>query len=251
MDPRLNIVVVEDHNLLRQVTVQMFTDCGHHVLGLSSAEEVEDVLGRFAPDLFVIDIGLPGEDGLSLCARLRKSHPGVGIVLVTARVMLHDKVVGYNQGADMYLPKPVDTTELLAAVHALGRRVKAAAADAGAAADADADAGAGAGAPLEAERRKLRLNQQKLTLKGRGETVALTTGEAALLAALARAPGNMLEHWQVAANLGNLTDTASKSSVEVRVARLRKKLVLASGVAAPIKAVRLQGYQLCVAVKIE
>jgi len=232
MDTRLNIVVVEDHNRLRNVTVQVLTDVGHHALGLSCAEEVEDALGSFVPDLFVIDIGLPGEDGLSLCSRLRASHPNIGIIMATARSDLHDKVQGYASGADIYLPKPVDVAELLAAVSALARRLKSVSV-------ADADT-------------TLTLHEQTLTLMGPTHNVSLTQHEALLLAALARAPRQTLEHWQVAHNLGHAGDEeSSKSSVEVRVARLRKKLALASGNAQTLKAIRLQGYKLCVVVRVQ
>jgi DNA-binding response OmpR family regulator len=230
MDTRLNIVVVEDHNRLRNVTVQVLTDVGHYALGLSCAEEVEDALGRFVPDLFVIDIGLPGEDGLSLCSRLRASHPSVGIIMATARSDLHDKVQGYACGVDIYLPKPVDVAELLAVVSALARRVKNVSV-------ADADTA-------------LTLHEQTLT--GPAHNVSLTQHEALLLAALARAPRQTLEHWQVALNLGHASDEEpSKSSIEVRVARLRKKLALVSGNAQTLKAIRLQGYKLYVVVRVQ
>jgi len=238
MDTRLNIVVVEDHTRLRNVTVQVLTDFGHHALGLSCAEEVEDALGSFVPDLFVIDIGLPGEDGLSLCSRLRASHPSVGIIMATARSDLHDKVQGYACGADIYLPKPVDVAELLAAVSALARRVKMAARSVSVSV-ADADTA-------------LTLHEQTLQLMGPAHNVSLTQHEALLLAALARAPRQTLEHWQVAQNLGHASDQEpSKSSVEVRVARLRKKLALVSGNAQTLKAIRLQGYKLCVVVRVQ
>ena len=246
MDSCLNIVVVEDHNRLRAVTVHMLQAEGYQVQGLSCAEEVEDVLSNWIPDLFVIDVGLPGEDGLSLAQRLRACHSGVGIIMVTARSDLRDRLQGYQSGADIYLPKPVDLAELLAAITALGRRVKAVT-PLGLHATSVKAPGKPAGAPMPGE---LLLHPQSLTLEGTVGTQGLTQSECILVAALARAPSQTLEHWQVARNLGQSEDALSKSSVEVRVARLRKKLSQTSGHPHPIKAIRTQGYKLCVSVRV-
>ena len=80
---------------------------------MPSAEEINDVAGGFSPDIYVIDLNLPEEDGLSLTKRLRKLHPSVGIVITTARAQIGEKVLGYESGADLYLTKPIDERLLL------------------------------------------------------------------------------------------------------------------------------------------
>ena len=92
MDAPLHIAVIEDHRLLHQVTVQLLRDQGHHVTGFFCAEELDDESSVFVPDLYVIDLNLPGEDGLSLARRIRASQPATGIIMVTARDSLEDRL---------------------------------------------------------------------------------------------------------------------------------------------------------------
>ena len=108
--PSLNIVLVEDHDLLRTVTQSVLTQAGHNVLALSCAEEVDEALSGMSPDLYILDLNLPGEDGISLARRIRHSHPRVGIIMTTVRSEIADRLDGYESGADIYLPKPTDPT---------------------------------------------------------------------------------------------------------------------------------------------
>jgi DNA-binding response OmpR family regulator len=123
MVPSLNITVVEDHDFLREVIVDLLTKHGHDVHGHFCAEEVDDDPRFGLTDIYIIDLNLPGEDGLSLARRIRSAHPKIGIVMVTARDKLDDKIKGYESGADFYLAKPVDPQELLAVVNAFSRRL--------------------------------------------------------------------------------------------------------------------------------
>ncbi len=120
----LNIVLIEDHNSLRIVTVNVLRQHGYSVIGLACAEDLDDSVGTENVDIYVIDLNLPDEDGISLTKRIRKSNLEVGIIITTARKELKDKVLGYESGADIYLAKPVSHIELLAAISALSRRVK-------------------------------------------------------------------------------------------------------------------------------
>jgi DNA-binding response OmpR family regulator len=119
----LKLVVVEDHDSLREVTVAILNGAGHHATGLASAEALEVEAGGRLADIYLIDINLPGENGISLAARIRHAQPRVGIIMVTGRVKATDTVDGYGSGADLCLFKPVAQDELLAAVQALARRV--------------------------------------------------------------------------------------------------------------------------------
>jgi DNA-binding response OmpR family regulator len=220
----LNIIVVEDHDTLRQVTVALLEACGHQVLGVASAEALDDEVGGRVADIFLLDLNLPGEDGISLTKRLRHAHPQAGIIMVTARNQPQDVVTGYDSGADIYLTKPVGQSELMAAVQSLGRRVKPG---------------------LVQPTQPMALDVQRLRLTGPLASSSLTAVDVTLLSALARAPGQRLAYWQLHEALGEIPNESNKANLEVRMARLRKRMAQASGEPAAIKAIRGRGYQLC------
>ncbi len=230
--PRLNIVLVEDHDILRQMLQQALQEAGHQVVALSCAEELEDVAGGKPADVFLIDLNLPGEDGLSLTERVRAAYPLAGLIVVTARSGLQDKLEGYARGADLYLTKPLEVPELCAAVAALGRRRQRV-------------------EGLMAQQQTFTLSQQQMTLAKTGQApVHLTAAESAMLVAFSRAPGQRVAYWQIAETLGLDLQNYAKASLEVRIVRLRKKLVEAGAEAGCIEAVRGHGYQLCIAVQV-
>ncbi len=224
----LSIVLIEDHDVLRELLKQALEEDGHQVEALSCAEEMEDWPGTHTPDLFLVDLSLPGEDGLSLSSRLRKAYPLAGLIILTARSALADKLAGYASGADVYLTKPIDVSELCAAVSVFVRRRKSL-------------------HELLLPQTTLVLTQQSLMLSHPNrKEVRLSADESAMLAMLARAPGNRVAYWQMAEALSLDLETYSKSSLEVRIARLRKKMTTVGADAECIKAVRGYGYQLCI-----
>ena len=233
----LNILVVEDHDDLRDMTVEVLNLQGHHAIGVPSAEALLNTFGTArqddfaAPDLMIVDLNLPGEDGLSLAQRVKVAQPHIGIIMVTARNQAADKVMGYESGADIYLPKPVAPDELVAAVNALARRL--------------AGARATPAAPNTAAAR-LQLNTRRLCLHGPLGKIDLSDAEAALLVALRQAPGQRLGFWQLLELLGLGLDENGKANLEIRIVRLRKKMVTVGAEKTCIRAIRLQGYQLCV-----
>jgi DNA-binding response OmpR family regulator len=220
----LSIVVVEDHQDLRELTCMALANKGHHVLGLSCAEELEDAVKGSAVDVFILDLNLPGEDGISLAKRIRQAYPLVGIVMLTARSQSKEKVQGYESGADLYMTKPVDFEELCAALQGFVRRRQA--------------------SPEGT------LTLSKLTLTGAAGMVRLSSAEADMLMAFARAPSSRLETWQLAHILGLEMDGLNKASLEVRIVRLRKKMVEAGAPSAVIESIRNVGYQLSVPIQI-
>ena len=234
MAARLNIVVVEDHDDLRELTCLALSHRGHHVVGLSCAEELEDQAGGGPVDVFVIDLNLPGEDGISLTRRLRHVYPLVGIVMLTARSQNKDKVLGYDSGADLYMTKPVNFEELCAAIQSFARRRQV--------------------LTVPSDTRDttspqtLRLN--KLLLSGPEGDVRLSSAEADMLTAFARAPGGRLETWQLAQILDLDMSNLNKASLEVRIVRLRKKLQDAGTTGVVIESIRNVGYQMCVPLQI-
>ncbi|MEY4284552.1 MAG: hypothetical protein RL111_1227 [Pseudomonadota bacterium] len=234
MQVSLHVVVVEDHPALRELICSSLSQNGCLVTGVSCAEDVDQIRTTQPTDVFVVDLNLPGEDGLSLTRRLRASNPLVGIVLLTARNEVQDRVAGYESGADIYIVKPVSEQELMASVKAVARKKKS---HEQVIASMRSD-------PLVLDRTSLKL------LGAQGEPIRLSFAEATVLAALAKAPGQRLEVWQIIANLGLKADSYSRSTLAVRMTRLRKKLVAAGAPEDCLEALRNEGYQLCVAVSV-
>ena len=227
MAAQLSVLVVEDHDMLRNAMVSALNNAGHSAKGVFSAEDVDDTTSSQSPDLYVIDLNLPGEDGLSLSKRLRESHPRVGIVMVTARSEIKDRISGYESGADIYLPKPVDPEELLAAIQAVAHRVRP--------------------VPNECT---LTLDALKLKIRGPAGEAGVTQSESNLISAFVRAKGEQLERYQVANSLCVNGEVLNATSLEVRLSRLRKKLNQVGADEPTIKAIRGLGYKLCISVAI-
>jgi DNA-binding response OmpR family regulator len=230
MAPHLSIVLVEDNDDLRELTADALRGEGHRVVALSCAEELEDHAAGAAADVFLIDLNLPGEDGFSLSRRIRQVHPLVGIIIVSARSDLQDKIIGYDSGADWYLPKPVPFGELSAALKSFARRRQA----------QQFETVSPAGS--------LRLQQREL--HGPAGSVRLTPAEETLLTAFARAPSGRLESWQLLELFGLDIADVSKTSLEVRITRLRKKLSQVGTQGLCLESIRGIGYQLNVPVQV-
>ena len=230
MVAKLNIVVVEDNDDLRNIMCQVLHNEGHHAIGLACAEDLEDLGGGKPVDIFLIDINLPGENGISLSKRIRKAQPSVGILIVSARTDLDDKVIGYDSGADLYITKPVVFAELTAAIRSYARRHES--------------------SRLDKASDTQTLTLDKLEVTGSAGVVKLTATEAMLLTALARAPAGKLETWQIAEMLEVSVDETMKSSIVMRIVRLRKKLTDAGAEGIVIEAIRNVGYQLLVHIEV-
>jgi DNA-binding response OmpR family regulator len=225
MASRFGIVVIEDNAILLDITVEALRSAGHDVRGLAAAEEFDEQADALV-DIIIIDLNLPGEDGLQFARRIRKSQPRIGIIMVTARTLPAERIAGYRHGADIYLTKPTSMEELLSAVQALGMRL----------------------APSGIDPSQPRLDQRKLRVDYDNKSVALTDPEARILTALARAAGQRLEKWQLLEIAGS--DDFSKGALEVRIARLRKKLEQIGLPDPSIRAIRNFGYQLCIQLQL-
>ncbi|MCF8207985.1 MAG: response regulator transcription factor [Rhodoferax sp.] len=221
----LNIIVVEDNDDLRESTHDALKALGHAMRGVKGAPELDIALANGGADLLILDINLPGEDGLCVARRMRQSTPDIGIIMVTARARLEDKMQGYASGADIYLTKPVAMGELSAAIQAVARRLNA-----------------GTPNPPHA----LTLDASTLQLFGTLETVGVSKREAQLLEAFAKAPEHMLDNLRLTALSSASKDDLSKGAIEVQIVRLRKKLEQAGACGPTFKAIRGTGYQLCV-----
>ena len=201
--PSLHILVVEDNDSLREATVDFLQAHGHQASGVVCAEDVDDTPTRNLPDLYLIDVNLPGENGFSLAQRIRNSQPLAGIVLMTARGQLGDRLEGYSSGADNYLVKPVEQSELLLCIHSMARRLKAS---------------------VAAPQADFSLNTQSLRLTGPQGATSLTHIECQLLASFCRAAGQRLERWQVMELIDPLGKGLVPANAEMRISALRKKL---------------------------
>lgn len=232
MVTHLNVVVVEDNDDLRDAIVEVMQSMGHRVLGVSCSEALNDENAQVMIDLLVVDLNLPGEDGLSLARRLRHAQPGLCVLMMTARGSVRDKVEGYDAGADIYLTKPVSIEELTAAVKSLERRLRA---------------------PLQQsdDAMALLVSVAGLNAKGPHGSIELSAVEAALLSALARAPGHRLAYWQLLEIMTPRDASISQANLAVRLTRLRKKLAAIGFERTTLQVVRQEGcYQLCVPVRI-
>ena len=219
----LKILIVEDNDDLREGWMSFFQKQGHFVRGAGLAAEILDESGDFTPDVYVIDLNLPDADGLTLVKKLRQFHPSVGIIITTARSMIGDKVIGYESGADIYFTKPVDPAELLAGIAAIAKK------------QWSPNVGAEA----------LHLRPDRHVLEGVNGIVDLSPNETILLAGLVRAAGQPLAPWQLAELLGFSEELPTAAALEMRIARLRKKLITAGAASPGIRAAYNRGYMLC------
>jgi DNA-binding response OmpR family regulator len=233
MVTELNILVIEDHDLLREVTVDALCHNGYKAESIDCAESLDDEMAGKAFDIYIIDLNLPGEDGLSLVQRIRDSQPLAGIVILTARMRMSDKLLGYNSGADIYLTKPIDQSELIAVVDALGQRIVKT-----------------KRAMLPKSDLILELNLNTRILNGLVGKELLSNSEVTMLVALGKASSNRLETWQLIELIGENVETYPKSSLEVRITRLRYKIMNLGADKSCLLSLRDFGYYLTIQIRI-
>ena len=229
MATSLKIGIVEDNEDLLTSLVELLSMHQHRVFGVTCAEELGESGGTLELDVIIVDLNLPGEDGLSLVARLKSVHPRLRVLMISTRSAIRDRVTGYDNGADIYLNKPIMEEELIATLNALARQI-----------DADKNCNS------QEVAQKLQLDLRALEMRGPRGDIPITKSEARLLSALATAPGQTLEYWQLLEMLGMDIDSAGKTALAVRIARLRSKICEVGFPNSSIKAVRASGYQLCI-----
>ncbi len=233
---KLCITVVEDNESLCAVTVELLQQHGHRAVGVTSAEALSDEEANALIDVLLVDLNLPGEDGFSLVRRYRASYPGLTVIVISSRDRIEDRLACYQAGADAFIAKPTHPDELLAIIQAHARRHIDVA--------TDANPETGTSAPSAT------LNLRRMMLCGPAGEFAIGDGAATLLSALALAPGRRLEHWQLIEALREDADQYTTAALAVRVVRLRQLLRLVGFEGATIRAMRLEGYQLCVPVTV-
>jgi len=229
------IAVVEDEAHLRGDLVEYLSACGHEVEGCSNGIDLDALLARRGIDILILDINLPGEGGFSIASRLR-AQSEIGIIMLTARGLNVDRVVGLEVGADVYLVKPVELRELEAQVRSLARRLRLAAPAAPPAPPAEP-----AAAPASPPR--WTFDQLAWTLIAPdGSAVKLTGNERVFVALLVAEPGEPVSRDTIFRALGKRGWDPADRSVDSMVRRLRAKGAETLGQPLPIESVHGIGY---------
>ena len=201
----MRLLIVEDDRQLREALTDLLRQSGFEVDAFADGNLAFNVLLSRDYDLAIVDLGLPGMDGLALVRSLRRQLRGLPILVVTARDALEDRVSGLDAGADDYLVKPFELQELEARVRALLRRQRA---------DRNAQIRIGA----------LVLTPGEPRVSLGGVAVDLPASEFALLEALAVRAGRVVRREDLADRLARGTEPPSDTAIEVCVHRLRRRL---------------------------
>lgn len=234
MDRTPHLLVVDDDREIRSLVAQFLTKHGFRVTGVRDGAEMMRTLDGARVDLIVLDLMLPGEDGLSLCRRLRATPQTAQtpVIMLTAMGEETDRIVGLEMGADDYLAKPFSPRELLARIKAVLRRVSA---------PPVAGAPAAAGTVLRFEGWSLDLTKRELRSPD-GVLVQLSAGEYDLLVAFVEHPQRVLTRDQLLDLARGRSAVPFDRSVDVQVSRLRRKIEPDPAEPTLIKTVRGGGY---------
>jgi two-component system phosphate regulon response regulator OmpR len=221
-DDAPHILVVDDDQRIRDLLGRFLRDRGYRVTTAENAEMARASMKNLAFDLIILDIMMPGEDGLSLARDLR-SYSQIPILMLTARADAEDRISGLEAGVDDYLPKPFDPRELLLRLqNILKRRTEA------------------EPAPPQQDVKfgNFTFNLARGELRADGETVKLTEMERNLLRFFAAKPGETVER----EDLADLSGNESERSVDVQINRLRRKIEADPANPVYLQTVRGRGY---------
>jgi DNA-binding response OmpR family regulator len=226
-----SVLVVDDDADVRRMLVEYLGSHDYEVAGVANGSEMRAALERKVPDVVLLDVGLPGEDGLSLARFLRERYP-VGIIMVTAADGVVDRVVGLEMGADDYVAKPFDPRELRARLKSVLRRVR----------DETVPS-----APASA-RQRLRIGRCTLDLDARrlldadGADISITAMEFDLLKTFVEHPNKVLTRDRLLTLTRNREWEPFDRSIDIRIARLRRKVEVNPDNPLAIQTVRGAGY---------
>jgi two-component system response regulator QseB len=201
----MRVLLVEDDEMIGTSLRAGLRQDGFTIDWVQSAETAQDALATTSYDMMLLDLGLPGRSGLEFLESLRRNKMHLPVLIVTARDAVADRVAGLNAGADDYLIKPFDISELVARMHALQRRL------------------AGRSDSM-IEFGDVVINPAERSVARAGRPVALSAREYALLMALAERPGAVLSRAQLEDKLYGWGDEIGSNTIEVYIHALRKKL---------------------------
>lgn len=235
--PLATLLVVEDDPEIGRLVSDAMRREGFEVEVAADGPTMDAVLQRLRPDLIVLDLMLPGEDGLSICRRLRAARDAVPILMLTAKSDEIDRVVGLEMGADDYLAKPFGPRELLARIRAILRRTR--------------------GTQAQTPNRRYAFDVFVVDLDARSlehadaslGPLSLTSSEFDLLASFVQRPRRVLSRDQLLDWMRGRSAEPFDRSVDMLVSRLRKKLDTASPGSNLVTTVRNGGYLFTVPVK--
>lgn len=225
----IKIVIAEDNVSYAEDVVEYLTDIGYAVRAAASAADLWQTLAAEAADVLLLDLGLPDQDGFHLIPQLRKLYPGMGLIVLTARVTFDNRVQGLRLGADTYLTKPIKFPELVAHIEALCRRI----------------------APqpeTEASPWRLRTMERQIECAGKG-VLPLTEKEFSFLHLLVqnRLP---VPRASLLIGIGERDDLAAAKRLDMLVYRLRKKIRSAWEIELPLRSSYGGGFGLLAAVAL-
>ncbi len=228
---KIKILVVDDDTRLRGLLKRYLDEQGFASTTVADAQAMDEAIAGEAFDLMVLDLMLPHEDGLSVCRRLRAAKNNLPIIMLTAKGDEIDRIVGLEMGADDYVPKPFNPRELVARIHAVLRRQQPAA----------------RAAPPDMANEKIHFGPFTLKISTRslmrdGKLIELTTGEFALLKALAQHPHQPLSREKLAELARGRDLEMFDRSIDIQVSRLRKLIETDSARPAYIQTVWGVGY---------
>jgi two-component system OmpR family response regulator len=227
-----HILIVDDQREICDLVQEYLSGEGYRVSTAQSGGEMSKVMAQSPVDLVILDLMLPGEDGLTLARSLRQELPNVGIIMLTGRGEIVDRIIGLEMGADDYLPKPFHLRELLARVKSVLRRASS----------------RGTERQAALPRSKARFAGWNLDLSSRelfspaGKEVRLTTGEFDLLAAFVNNANQVLTRDRLLDLARNREAGPFDRTIDVQVGRLRRKLEDDPQRPTMIKTVRGSGY---------
>jgi DNA-binding response OmpR family regulator len=237
MDAATRLLVVDDDPSVRSMLREYLESHAFAVAEAGSGAQMRECLERELPDAVLLDIRLPGEDGLSLAKYLRERYD-LAIIMVTASGDVIDRVVGLELGADDYIAKPFDPRELLARVKSVLRRLQA-----------RPPAGDPAPAAAAGQARRPSVGRCEIDLEARrlfeadGSEVAMTAMEYELIRAFLASPNRVLSRDQLLMHTRNREWEPFDRSIDIRIGRLRRKVELdPSGEPRCIRTVRNAGY---------
>lgn len=204
------ILIVDDDVRLRALLERYLTEQGFQVRAVADSEQMNRLLTRETFHLMVLDLMLPGEDGISICKRIRSKDNLIPIIMLTAKGDEVDRIIGLEVGADDYMPKPFNPRELLARIKAVLRRQSKEAPGAPSAADKVVEFG------------DFWFNMGTRELQRGDEVINLTSGEFAVLKALVSHPREPLSRDKLMHLARGRDYSAMERSIDVQVSRLRR-----------------------------
>ncbi|MBC3413452.1 response regulator transcription factor [Pseudomonas sp. SWRI107] len=228
----ITLLVVDDDDEIRELLCDYLSDAGYQTLAAADGAQMREQLARNKVDLVVLDLMLPGEDGLSLCRQLQ-AQPGLAVVMLSAKGSTLDRIIGLEVGADDYVAKPFEPRELVARIKAVLRRPQRLDSQAD---ESEREAQVFAGFRLDHVKRLLTLPD--------GQALTLPRSDYRVLRELLEANNRVLSRDHLTRSAFGRDHLPDDRSVDMCISRLRQQLRRAPGDAAQILTIRNEGYLL-------